>query len=72
MPKMNWMILAKVKEEFSSSGKLAKVGWFVPSPLSGGSGHGHCTCSFCHWFVSRTEAHEPDSWLGGPCLCAGV
>lgn len=36
MPKMNLMILARVKEEFSSSGILAKVGWFTPSLLSGG------------------------------------
>lgn len=67
---MNLMILVRVKEEFSSSGKLAKVGWFAPSPLSGGSGHGQRACSCCHWFVSRTEAHEPGPLVGWTlCVC---
>lgn len=34
------MIPARVRKEFSSSGKLAKAGWFSPSPLSGRQSRG--------------------------------
>lgn len=58
MPRLKLMISARVREEFSSSGKLAKVGWFPPSPLSGRrsqgaccSGHGHHTCDCCLQFM---------------------
>lgn len=33
MPRVKLMISERVREEFSSSGKLAKAGWFAPSSL---------------------------------------
>ena len=33
MPRVKLMISARVRKEFSSSGKLAKPGWFAPSSL---------------------------------------
>lgn len=35
MPRVKLMISARVRKEFSLSGRLAKAGWFAPSTLSG-------------------------------------
>lgn len=42
MPRVKLMISARVRKEFSSSGKLAKPGWFAPSSLSGRLSRGAC------------------------------